>query len=225
MSVIRRRWPATASAAGTAAVLMAALSACTGSLFKSKEPAPAVYMLTIEPASAGAHTEVPADLTLLRPRVRPGLDTSLIAALYPDRRLDHFAAARWSAPLQEVVQDLALQAFRADAHVQNVHTDISSFGSGYWLEIDVADFQAEYGAAGSASGSAPPTIHVRLAARLGASRDRHVLGQFEADVHESATDNRLTAIVDAYDRAASAALAKIVGDTGQAIAAQRAAGS
>ena len=117
----------------------------------------------------GRATEVPADLTLLRPRVRPGLDTSLIAALYPDRRLDHFAAARWSAPLQEVVQDLALQAFRGDAHVQNVHTDISSFGSGYWLEIDVADFQAEYGASGSAAGSAPPTIHVRLAARLGAS--------------------------------------------------------
>jgi len=222
MSVIRLRWPATALAAATAAVLTGALSACTGSLFKSKEPAQAVYMLTIAPA--GARTEIPADLTILRPRVRPGLDTSLIAALYPDRRLDHFAAARWSAPLEEVVQDLALQAFRGDAHVQNVHTDISSFGTGYWLEIDVADFQAEYGASGSAAGSAPPTIHVRLAARLGASRDRHVLGQFEADVHESAADNRLTAIVDAYDRAASAALAKIVADTGHAIAAQQAGG-
>jgi ABC-type uncharacterized transport system auxiliary subunit len=223
MSVIGPRWTATALAAATAAVLMPALSACTGSLFKSKEPAQAVYMLTIAPA--GTRTEIPADLTILRPRVRPGLDTSLIAALYPDRRLDHFAAARWSAPLEEVVQDLALQAFRGDAHVQNVHTDISSFGTGYWLEIDVADFQAEYGASGSAAGSAPPTIHVRLAARLGASRDRHVLGQFEADVHESAADNRLTAIVDAYDRAASAALAKIVADTGQAIAAQKAGGS
>jgi ABC-type uncharacterized transport system auxiliary subunit len=225
MSVIPHRWPATALGAAAAAVLMVALSACTGSLFKSKEPAQAVYMLTIAPAPAGARMEIPADLTLLRPRVRPGLDTSLIAALYPDRRLDHFAAARWSAPLEEVVQDLALQAFRGDAHVQNVHTDISSFGTGYWLELDVADFQAEYGASGSAAGSAPPTIHVRLAARLGASRDRHVLGQFEADIHESAADNRLTAIVDAYDRAASAALAKIVADTGQAIAAQRAGGS
>lgn len=223
MSVIRPRSRATAPAAATAAVLMAALSACTGSLFKSKEPAQAVYMLTNVPAPAG--TEIPGDLTILRPRVRPGLNTSLIAALYPDRRLDHFAAARWSAPLEEVVQDLALQAFRGDAHVQNVHTDISSFGTGYWLEIDVADFQAEYGASGSGAGSAPPTIHVRLAARLGASKDRHVLGQFEADVHESAADNRLTAIVDAYDRAASAALAKIVADTGQAIAAQRAGGS
>jgi len=215
MSASRPRWPARWLAAPPAAVLVAALSGCTGSLFKSKEPAQAVYLLTIAPAPAGAIMEIPADLTILRPRVRPGLDTSLIAALYPDRRLDHFAAARWSAPLEEVVQDLALQAFRGYAHVQNVHTDVSSFGTGYWLEIDVADFQAEYGASGSDSG--PPTIHVRLAARLGASGDRHVLGQFEADVRESAADNRLTAIVDAYERAASAALGKIVADTGQSL--------
>jgi len=215
MSVPRPRRPARSLAAAGATVLTVALSACAGSLFKSKEPAQSVYMLTVAPAAAAANPEIPADITILRPRVRPGLDTTLIAALYPDRRLDHFAGARWSAPLDEVVQDLALQAFRADAHVQNVHTDSSSFGSGYWLEIDVADFQVEYGASGSDSG--PPTIHVRLAARLGASGDRHVLGQFEADVRESAADNRLTAIVDAYERAASAALGKIVADTGQSL--------
>jgi ABC-type uncharacterized transport system auxiliary subunit len=94
---------------------------------------------------------------------------------------------------------------------------VSSFGTGYWLEIDVVDFQAEYAAAGPPAGAAPPTVHVRLAARLGASGDRHVLGQFEADVRESAADNRLTAIVDAYDRAASAALGKIVADTSRAL--------
>jgi ABC-type uncharacterized transport system auxiliary subunit len=217
MSALRARWPAPAAVAAT--ILTIALSACAGSLFKSKEPAPSVYLLTIAPAPAPtpatANPKIPADITILRPRVRPGLDTTLIAVLYPDRRLDHFAGARWSAPLDEVIQDLALQAFRADADVQTVHTDISSFGIGYWLEIDVADFQAEYGASGSVADSAPPTIHVRLAARLGASGDRHVLGQYEAEVRESATDNRLTAIVDAYDRAASAALGKIVTATAQ----------
>jgi ABC-type uncharacterized transport system auxiliary subunit len=178
-------------------------------------PAPA-------PAPAGSNPEKAAELTLLRPRVRPGLDTTLIAALYPDRRLDHFAAARWSAPLEEVVQDLALQAFRGDAKVSNVHTDISAFGSGYWLEIDVADFQAEYTGSGSASApGGPPTIHVRLEARLGASGDRQVIGQFEAEVREPARENRLTAIVDAYDRAASAALGKIVADTGRAVGGRR----
>jgi ABC-type uncharacterized transport system auxiliary subunit len=58
---------------------------------------------------------------------------------------------------------------------------------------------------------------VHLVARLGASGDRRVLGQFEADVHEPATDNRLTAIVDAFNRAASAALGKIVVETEQTL--------
>jgi ABC-type uncharacterized transport system auxiliary subunit len=132
------------SRAAVFAAAALALSAC-GSLFQSKEPARSVYLLTVPPAAAAAGAQIPDDLTILRPRVRPGLDTSLIAALYPDRRLEHFAAARWSAPLDEVLEDLALQAFRAQAQVQNVHTDVSAFGTGYWLEIDVADFQAEYG--------------------------------------------------------------------------------
>jgi cholesterol transport system auxiliary component len=155
--------------------------------------------------------------------VRPGLDTTQIAALYPDRRLDHFAGARWSGLLDEVMQDLAIQAFRADAHAQSVQADVGAFGTGYWLEIDVADFQAEYGG-GTAGGSGPPSVHVQLVARLGASGDRHVLGQFEAEVREPAADNRLTAIVDAYNQAVSAALGKIVAETQQALSRRQHAG-
>lgn len=207
-----------------AAVVPLTLAACTGSLFKSKEPPQATYLLTVAPVSAGAGPQAPtagsqpsSDLTILRPQIRPGLDTRFIAVLYPDRRLDHFAGARWSGLLDVVLQDLALQAFRSDGRVGNVHTDASAFGTGDWLEIDVADFQAEYADTAGAAGSQPPIVHVHFVARLGTSGDRHVIGRFEADVHEPAADNRLTAIVDAYDRAASEALAKIVAETVQTL--------
>ncbi len=222
MSRAEHRSAAAARAAALGAAALA-LSACTGSLFKSKEHPQSVYLLSIAPppvaaaSSVGASAAPSADLTILRPRVRPGLDTSLIALLYPDRRLDHFAGAHWSGPLDEVLQDLALQAFRADPQLRNVHTDLSAFGTGDWLELDVADFQAEYSGRGAAVDAGPPTIHVRLVARLGASGDRQVLGQFEAEVREPAADNRLGAIVDAYNRAAGAALAKIVAATVQAL--------
>jgi cholesterol transport system auxiliary component len=201
----------------TAAAALLALTGCTGSLFKSKEPLRSVYLLSIAPVPAAAAVDISGDITILAPHVRPGLDTPRIAALYSDRRLDHFDGARWSGPLAEVVQDLAVQAFRADARVHSVHGDISAFGSGYWLEIDVEDFQAEYAAAQSAAAPGPPTVHVRLVARLGTSSDRRLLGQFQADVREPAVDNRLGAIVDAYNRAAAAALGQIVADTGQAL--------
>ncbi len=52
-------------------------------------------------------------------------------------------------------------------------------------------------------------MHVHLQARLGNSGDRRVLARFEPDVREAAADNRMSAIVDAYNRAADQALSEI----------------
>jgi len=196
------------------------VTACTGSLFRSKVVPPSTYLLSAPPginaaassASAAAPVPLAVDLAVLKPRVRAGLDTDRIAVLYPDRRLDYFADARWSGALDDVVQDLAVQAFRNGARLQNVSSDATAFASGYWLEIEVADFQAEY-----ASTGVPPTINVRLLARVASAGDRNILGSFTAVARQTAADNRLTAIVDAYERAVNSALAEIVGDTSRAL--------
>jgi ABC-type uncharacterized transport system auxiliary subunit len=163
-------------------------------------------------SAAAAAPPLTANLAVLKPRVRTGLDTDRIAVLYPDHRLDYFADARWSGPLDDVVQDLAVQAFRNDARLQNVGSDASAFMSGYWLEIEIADFQAEYAAAGTS-----PTINVRLLARVGSAGNRNILGSFTAGARQSATDNRLSAIVDAYEFAVNSALTEIVGSTSRAL--------
>jgi ABC-type uncharacterized transport system auxiliary subunit len=196
------------------------MTACTGSFFQSKVVPPSIYLLSAPPgtaaaalsALAAAPATIAADLAVLKPRVRAGLDTDRIALLYPDRRLDYFADARWSGPLDDVVQDLAVQAFRNGARLQNVSSDASAFASGYWLEIEVADFQAEYASAG-----APPTINVRLLARVASAGDRNILGSFTAAARQTAADNRLTAIVEAYERAVNSALAEIVGSTSRVL--------
>jgi ABC-type uncharacterized transport system auxiliary subunit len=157
--------------------------------------------------------EIPVDLAVLRPKLRPGLETDRIAVLYPDRRLDYFADARWSGPLGEVLQDLAVQEFHSRANLRTVSGDASVFASAYWLEIEVTDFQAEY-----TSAAAAPTVRVQLRARLGASGDRRILGQFAASAQQPAAENRLTAIVDAYARAADAALMHIVAGADEALA-------
>jgi cholesterol transport system auxiliary component len=186
----------------------AALAGCTGSLFQSKAVPSSVYLLSAGAAHAGersAGAAIPADLAVLRPRVRKGLDTDRIAVLYPDRRLDYFADARWSGPLDEMFQDVAVQVFRDEAGLRNVSADASAFASAYWMEIEIIDFQAEYAAAAGA-----PVIHVQLMARLGGAGDRRVLGSFAANARQPASDNRLTAIVEAFDLAVNAALADVV---------------
>ena len=98
------------------ALLGMSLAACAGSLFKNKA-APPDHVLAVggQPPGAGGSVD-PADAATVpsrsrgaRPRVRAGLDTDRIAALYPDRRMDYFADVRWSGPLDEVLQDLAVQ--------------------------------------------------------------------------------------------------------------------
>jgi ABC-type uncharacterized transport system auxiliary subunit len=200
------------SAYGVILVLAAvsALTACGGALFSSKAPPPSFYLLSAHPGTPGP--EIAADLTILRPQVRSGLDTDRIAALYPDRRLVYYAAARWSAPLAGVVQDLVARTFHTHANLHSVTNDASMVSAGYWLEIEVTDFQAEYMA-----GQTSPTIHVHFQAAVGKARDRRVLDRFEANAMQAAADNRMTAIVAAYEQAADSALEAIVADTARSL--------
>jgi cholesterol transport system auxiliary component len=203
------------SALWAVALPLIGLAAC-GSLFRSKIAPPTVYMLSAgagstQTASTGSTAApspgavIPADLAVLKPKLRPGLETDRIAVLYPDRHLDYFADARWSGPLDDVLQDFAVQEFHTHANLRTVSGDASVFPSAYWLEMEVTDFQAEY-----TSAAAAPTVHVQILARVGNSGDRRVLGRFVANARQQAADNRLSAIVDAYARAADAALADIV---------------
>ncbi len=196
------------------ALLCVALSAC-GSLFQTKIAPPTVYMLGMNPKAPPEAVALPLDLVVLKPHIRAGLDTDRIALLYPDRRLDYFANARWSGPMDELMQELTLQEFRGLGAFRNVSSDASVFASSYWLEIEVTDFQAEYASPGSI-----PSIHVHLLARLGRSADRQVLTLIEADARETAADNRLGAIVDAYNRASDQALGKVVAGSVDALKAR-----
>jgi len=213
--------------AGGAGIFVAiCLAACTGSLFQSKVKPPTVYWLSARaespahgapaadpPATGTPAAAIPVDLAVLKPKLRPGLESDRIAVLYPDRRLDYFADARWSGPLGEVLEDLAVQEFRSHANLRSVRGDASVFGSAYWLEIEVTDFQAEYTSAATA-----PTVRVHLLARLGGSGDRRILGQFMANAQQPAAENRLTAIVDAFAHAADAALAEIAARADETLA-------
>jgi cholesterol transport system auxiliary component len=195
------------------------LAACTGSLFRSHAAPPTAYMLSAGPASHGEPApvvpaaEIPVDLAVLKPKARAGLESDRIAVLYPDRRLDYFADARWSGPLGEVLQDLAVQEFHSHANLRTVSGDASVFASAYWLEIEIADFQAEY-----TSAATPPTVRVSLRARLGSSADRHLVGQFAATAQKPAAENRLSSIVDAFASAADASLAEIAAQAGEKLA-------
>lgn len=189
-------------------VLSLPLCACSGSLFKSKSEPASAYWLSVRSGDAAPNAAqsqpLPVDLAILEPRMRPGLESVGIAALYPDRRLEYYAGGNWSGSLNDVLQNLTVQMFQQRSNLRSVSADSARINSNYWLELYVQDFEAEY------AGGGPPTIKVRIAARLGSAAGHSSVGSYEAQASQAAGEDRLGPIVDAFEHAMNEALSKVV---------------
>ena len=197
--------------AGALAALAAlVVPACAG--LHSDQAAAQVY--TLEPAwpapasapqagatpagSAGAAT-----LQVLRPRATPGLDTDGIALTRSAQRLDYYAASRWPAPLPEFMQALAIEALRATGKFRSVQPDGAVFAADQLLQLEIRRCQADY------VGDGPPVVHVQLLATLGRRADRSVLASVSAEGSAPAAENRMQAVVAAFQSAVSTALGEL----------------
>lgn len=197
--------------------LAVAAGGCVSGAFDSELPPQHVYVLSPLPAENPEGGPLTIGLTVARPTARPGLDTDRIALLQPDRRLDYYAGARWGAETPAVLQDLLIQSLRNTRRLSTVQGELSPFVSEYVLQMDIADFQAEYGA------GANPVVHVSLVCTVGRVRDRKPLADFTASATAAASENTLTATVEAFEAASQQAAKVAVSETLNALAAGNAA--
>jgi ABC-type uncharacterized transport system auxiliary subunit len=140
----------------------------------------------------------------------PGLNTDRIALLRSGDRLDYYAGSRWSAPLADVVSDLLLGVFRADAAWGAVADERSSLNTDYLLQVSVDRFAAEY-----ASDKAPPQVWVKLQCLLIRRSDGTLLGSFAVTGSEPARENRMPSVIAAFSAAAGQAVAAAVTQSDQ----------
>jgi ABC-type uncharacterized transport system auxiliary subunit len=197
---------------GSAAALVACfIGACTSGAFDSDQPSQHVYVISapgLQPSTA----PVAVDLTVVRPVVRPGLDTDRIAVLYPDRRLEYFAGSRWGATTDVVVQALLVESLRNAGGLRNVQNDTASFGADFVLQSEVSHFQAQYGASGSV-----PEVRVELVVTIGKATQRRPVASFIAAGRAQADANTLAAVVAAFEAAYAQAAKTVVEKTAAAI--------
>ena len=179
--------------------------ACAG--FHSNQSAVQVYTLEPAwPAPASAPASAPqaaATLQVLRPRAAPGLDTDGIALTRSAQRLDYYAASRWPAPLPEFMQALAVEALRASGKFRSVQPDGAAFAAEQLLQLEIRRCQADY------AGDGPPVVHVQLLATLGRRADRSVLASVSAEGTAPAAENRMQAVVAAFQSAVGTALGEL----------------
>lgn len=156
----------------------------------------------LEQGRSSNETTLLPSVQLPRPSADPGLGTELITLVRSDRRMDYYSGSRWAANLPQVVETLAIDTLRASGRWGAVHDSPSSFLSDFILQINIRRFEADY-----TDGGPAPTVHVVLDCILARRSGRQLVTAFTAAGAANASENRLGAVVAAFEKAANAALA------------------
>lgn len=180
--------------------LLGTLTGCTPSL-QSKAPSPDVYQL--RPVLAQASVERPLRLQVLTVRVRPGYATDDILRSGPDRRLEIFAASRWPDVLPRMIEGLLVDGLKS-AGLGEVLEPLSAGRADWLLQGVVRRFDVDYSA-----DPRQPRIHVTLDITVMERARREVVLSFTVASVVPASQNRMGAIITAFELASAEALAQI----------------
>jgi cholesterol transport system auxiliary component len=118
-------------------------------------------------------------------------------------RAAYIAQSRWVAPAEVLFSQAVVQAF--DASPVRLLSRGQQGRFGYALRIDVRNFEARY----DSGPKAAPLVVVRLHAAL-TKNDQTSVGEREFEARVPATDNRVGAIVAAYNQAVAEVIGKLV---------------
>jgi cholesterol transport system auxiliary component len=178
-----------------------ALSGCISLLPKSK-PAQ-LYRFGPEPAAAAAPAR-PGVVAVFRTNgvfQEEASDDRILTI--SGGKAGYIAQSRWVAPAETLFNEAVANAFDASPIRLIARGQQGRFA--YALRIDVRSFEARY----DGGPNTPPTVVVRMHAALTKSDQTNVGEQdFEASV--PASDNRVGAIVTAFDKATAAVIGKLV---------------
>jgi cholesterol transport system auxiliary component len=199
--------------AASAVLLVSLLSPGCGGVFESSLAAPQAYVLRLPTPDAATEAATLGSVLVQRPEAGPGLATDRIALVRSEGRFDYFAAARWAAPTPDIVESAVVDALRATGRYSAVFDDAAPFAPRYDLRVTMRRFEADYANGGV------PTIHVMLDCTVGRRRDRTLLASFTAQGSARAAEDRLGAVVAAFETSTASAVAQLLTATHSAIAA------
>jgi cholesterol transport system auxiliary component len=197
--------------------LVFAVSGC-GGVFDSKIAAPQIYVLRLPPGTAPAPALTVGSVLVQRPEAGPGLDSNRIALLRSDRRFDFYSASLWAAPAPDVVESVMVEALRGTNAFSAVFDDAAPFAARYDLRCTMRRFEADYTGGGGA-----PIIHAAFDCTLGRHRDRALLASFTAQGSAAASEERLGAVVAAFESATVTAMNELTRAVTTAVAQSEAA--
>jgi ABC-type uncharacterized transport system auxiliary subunit len=207
----------TASKNALAVVVCAAMSGgCAGSILTSDAEPAATYQLHHAPSvqapsvTTGAAVpptaaRLPLVLAVARPRASSTLDTDRIATLPGGSRFDYYADARWAETAPQMLQHTLVDALTADGRFDAVVAAPARVPHELLLALELRRFESVTTSAGGA-----PVVHVQLMASLVDSRRSVRLVSFVSEASAQASENRLSAVISAFEAAHAAVIDDVV---------------
>jgi cholesterol transport system auxiliary component len=122
----------------------------------------------------------------------------------------YIADARWASPAEELFDEAEQRAFDQSGGAARLLRRGETASANSLLALDVQSFEARYG-----DPKAPPMVVVTVHAVLISAVDRKVMADQVFVSRVPASDNRVSAIVDAFDSASTDVLNQVVGWTDQ----------
>lgn len=198
MPPITRRGFAGLLLAGSAA----ALPGCAG-LFQ--EP-PKLYTLTPANTFDANLPNVTWQLLIAQPVAPAGLDTERIALRDSPVTLDYFAGVAWTDRMPLMVQTLLIESFDNSGRIVSIGRDTVGLRADYLLRTELRDFQADY----SGADGAPPSVLVRMNAKLVSFPSREIVAGDSFEALVPAASPQFESIIRAFDEALGMVMRRIV---------------
>ncbi len=183
------------------------LGGCTGNLLQSDAAAPDTFRLGVTTATATAPASAtPAQaglaIAVARPRAASAIDTDRIAVQSAGNRFEYYADARWAESAPQMLQQNLVSALAATAQFSGgVMTSPARVPTELLLDLELRRFEVVTAGADAAASGAAPVVHVQVQASLIDSRRAARVTSFVSEASVPATENRLQAVVAAFDRA------------------------
>ena len=174
-------------------LLPLALSACISVGGGTKESAANIY--TLPSGSAGnARTPAPARgaaVVVAKPELPAGFDTERIALYFEkEHRLDYYADAKWSARLDDLLQDFVIQRAKQKLPGLAVGTADIAPSARYRLAVKVTEFMPVY----ADTPDKPPRLNVAIMVTVTALPGGAVKTQVSMKKSAMASANTLTIV-------------------------------
>ncbi|MBK6350824.1 MAG: ABC-type transport auxiliary lipoprotein family protein [Steroidobacteraceae bacterium] len=183
------------------------LGGCAGSLLRSEAEAPDTFRLDFAAATAAAAASATLPnsglaIAVARPRAAAAIDTDRIAVHSAGNRFDYYLDARWAESAPQMLQQNLVSALAATAQFGGgVMTAPARMPTELLLDVELRRFEVVTAGADAANSGASPVVQVQVQASLVDLRSTARVTSFISEAAVPASENRLSAIIAAFDRA------------------------